>query len=571
MADTPRQATPVAPTADAIVGELKARAARLAAYQLLRAARLLLYRESLEAPLARPQADWYAAWRAVRAASAAGDLGAGVDGLVRAAAAWREVGRVCGRWRAEGEAWSARVTAAGDAPVNYYPEGVPDGPVARWAALIFTRPGLPTLAAPLARPECEFGLAVLRIVADAGVTAGHFRDFFAHEPFDAVQGQALGMAVAMVPPPAGLALDPGECPRPPAAVARALVCLVTGCHDGAREYLAAAMEFLEAPAAGLVPQQTQNAFAPLLEPDDLGARVEELQRMVAEAGGRPDPASAPTPLTPASPAGVTIAELERRLSDCERAEGAVPAVGVATVSIREYASRAREAALRSGHLAELRDAVTSVPGYAELQTLCLKLMRCELTAAVCVRIRCMLVDTDLSGTEAGAKTVPEVVVLLNSFVRSRNTGPQDHSAHRDRRGGGDYARGDLEVAPAIFLRATGGRGSGAAVESEPELTGSAPNPVVPADPLGKRRGPPLLSERDADKWKLYLLIHKDYASHPRERTASKLLERLKSQPSVLALCDGKLTRDVVLAWEKHFKESPNQYPTEMPRGNPPKD
>lgn len=320
-----------------------------------------------------------------------------------------------------------------------------------------------------------------------------------------------------------------------------------------------------------VRQRTQFAFAPLLEPGDLGVSVEELQRMVADAGGQTDTASAPTPLTPAPPAGVTIAELERRLRDCERAEGAVPAVGVATVSVQEHVTRAHEAALRSGHLAELRDAVTSLPGYAGLQTLCLKLMRCELTAAACVQIRCMLVDMDLSGADAGAKTVPEVVALLNAVVPSRNTGPHDRSAYRDRRGGHDYAPGDTDISPATPLGATGGRGSGEPSHLEPELAAAAPSPVVPADSPGKRRGPPLLSEGNSDKWKLYLLIHQDYAAHPRDRTASKLLERLKSRPDVLALCAGILTTDVVLAWEKHFKDSPRQYPTEMPRGNPPKD
>lgn len=95
-----------------------------------------------------------------------------------------------------------------------------------------------------------------------------------------------------------------------------------------------------------------------------------------------------------------------------------------------------------------------------------------------------------------------------------------------------------------------------------------PNALAPALTPRKRRGPPLLSERDPEKWKLYLLIYEDYAAHPRERTATKLLERLKTDPAVLALCGGKFSRDKVLAWEKHFKDGRSQYPAEAPRDDP---
>ena len=73
-----------------------------------------------------------------------------------------------------------------------------------------------------------------------------------------------------------------------------------------------------------------------------------------------------------------------------------------------------------------------------------------------------------------------------------------------------------------------------------------------------------MSKRHSEKWELYLLIYEDYAAHPRERTATKLLERLKTSPAVVAMCEGKLIRGIVLAWEKHFKASRSQYPAETP-------
>ena len=71
----------------------------------LQAERLALFRSRLEAPLRPLAARWYAAWRAVGRASAAGDLDAAPGGLAAAAQALGEIKSLCRAWADAGEAW----------------------------------------------------------------------------------------------------------------------------------------------------------------------------------------------------------------------------------------------------------------------------------------------------------------------------------------------------------------------------------------------------------------------------------------------------------------------------------